>query len=77
MGGFHIVVSLVTIIVRLPLVCSYICAFLFFGCIDNAAVLHNGLLGMPLAPALAGYPFGARPPGKYLKHPLIFSVHSV
>lgn len=28
----------------------------------NAAVLHNGLLGMPLSPALAGYPFGARAP---------------
>lgn len=27
-----------------------------------AAVLHNGLLGVPLAPALAGYPFGARAP---------------
>ncbi|XP_020630819.1 protein quaking-like [Orbicella faveolata] len=28
----------------------------------NATLLHNGLLGMPLAPALAGYPFAARPP---------------
>ena len=34
-----------------------------FCTLGNAAVLHNGLLGMPLAPALAGYPFGARPPG--------------
>ena len=35
----------------------------FFFHLGNATLLHNGLLGMPLAPALAGYPFAARPPG--------------
>lgn len=39
------------------------CLSSLFGLTGNATVLHNGLLGMPLSPALAGYPFGARAPG--------------
>ena len=33
-------------------------------CVGNTPVIHNGLLGMPLPPALAGYGF-ARPPGMW------------
>ena len=44
-----------------------------------AAVLHNGLLGVPLAPALAGYPFGARAPGKNIYYLINFYcyIHSL
>ena len=37
--------------------------YLFF-LVGGAAVLHNGLLGMPITPALAGYSFAPRPAGK-------------
>lgn len=46
----------------------------FFFHLGNAALLHNGLLGMPLAPALAGYPFAARPPGTSSKKMLLVKV---
>lgn len=46
----------------------------FFFHLGNATLLHNGLLGMPLAPALAGYPFAARPPGTSSKKKLLLKV---
>ena len=43
--------------------CFPLTALSFFS-LGGAAVLHNGLLGMPLTPALAGYSFAPRPAGK-------------